>query len=184
MPTGCLSCYGKSVRCVFVLVAAFSLGIPMVARAESGESALSLTSSFASFTAMQSGEDRIGLGGLVALDYQRGIGDTFWLRGAVGGGAFAAEGKPGYAATAAIGITYAIDILRYVPYVGIGLGAVCVGGGALEPQVRPILELGIGLDVIESQNFSWGLDVRLSSFVKDITFFSIGPRVTWKWGYF
>jgi hypothetical protein len=75
-------------------------------------------------------------------------------------------------------------VLRYVPYVSVGGGAVLLGGGAVTTEARPFLELGVGLEVEESPSFSWGIDARLGSFATQATIFTIGPRVSWKWGYF
>src|SRR5262249_16808069 len=117
-------------------------------------------------------------------DYQRGIGDTFWLRAAVGGGGFVAEGQGAWAGTASVALVYAVDVLRYVPYISAGGGAILLGGGALERHARPFPQLALALQVEESPAFSWGIDARLGSFVTQATVFTIGPRVSFKWGYF
>jgi hypothetical protein len=159
---------------------------PGAAAAVEGESSLAVTGRFATLSAGASGQqgDVSGAGGGLGVDYQRGFGDTWWFRAAVGGNAFAVEGQGSYAALAVVGVTYAVDVIKYVPYIGVGGGAIVVGGGAVETVVEPYLELGVGLEVLQSTTFSWGIDARFSSFVGDATIFLIGPRVSWKWGYF
>ncbi len=180
-----VKCDRAPLRRVACLAAAL---VPAGAAAQEGMQGISLTPSFATFTVNQTvagrAIDRDGNGGALTLDYQHGIGDTFWLRASAGGGAFAAEGQAAYAGTASVALVYAVDVLRYVPYISAGGGALLVGGGALETQVRPVLELGAGLEVEESPSFSWGIDARLGSFATQSTIFTIGPRLSWKWGYF
>jgi hypothetical protein len=171
-----------------VRLLALLLLVPATALAADGESAISITPGFATFSVSQTvagrPRDRTGIGGALTVDYQHGFGDSFWVRAAVGGGAFAAEGSSAYAGTASLALVYAVDVLRYVPYISAGGGALAVGGGALETQIRPFLELGVGLEVEQSPGFAWGIDARLGSFASQSTEFTIGPRVSFKWGYF
>ena len=81
-------------------------------------------------------------------------------------------------------MTYALDVLRYVPFVSIGAGGAVIGGGGVDPGWRSFIELGVGLDVIESPTFSWGVAARFDSFASQVAYFAIGPRVSWRWGYF
>jgi len=164
------------------------LAAPLAASAGEGESSLSAIAGFASFTVNQTvsgrGLDRSGAGASLTVDFQHGIGDTFWVRASAGGGGFAAEGQAAWAGTGSVALVYAVDVLRYVPYISLGGGAVVLGGGALQSQARPFVELGVGLEVEQSPSFAWGLDARLGSFVTQATMFTIGPRVAFKWGYF
>lgn len=162
-----------------------ALLVPRAAAAVEGESALSVSVKFATLNVVREREaDVSAVGGALVVDYQRGIGDTFWLRGAAGGAVHDADGGAVYAGHATAGITYAVDVLKYVPYLGIGAGALVIGGGPLETGVRPYIELGAGVEVLESPTFSWGADARLSSFISGVTVFMVGPRVSWRWGYF
>jgi hypothetical protein len=169
------------------LVAAVVL-VPAVAAAADGEWSLSVTPGFATFTVNQTvaghGVDRTGTGAALTLDGQRAFGDTFALRAAVGGGGLSAAGRGAWAGTASVALVYVVDVLRYVPYVSVGGGLLAVGGGAIESDVRGVLELGVGIEVEESPSFAWGIDARLGSFVTTATVFTIGPRLAWKWGYF
>jgi hypothetical protein len=159
---------------------------PLPAAAVEGESAIGLTLRFATLSAgaADGDGDVSGVGGGLGVDYQRGFGDTWWFRAAVGGAAYSVEGSASYSAIGSLGVTYAVDVIKYVPYVGIAGGAVVVGGGEVDGRVEPYLELGVGIEVLQSTTFSWGLDVRFSSFVGDATVLLVGPRIAWKWGYF
>src|SRR5262249_14849796 len=137
---------------------------------------------FATFTVNQGGMDHTGTGAALAADYQHGVGDAFWLRGGVSGGAFAVDGRSAWAGTASVALVYVVDVLRYVPYISGGGGLLAVGSGGLDTVVRPYVELGVGLEVQQSTSFGWGIDARLGSFATQSTVFTIGPRVSWKWG--
>jgi hypothetical protein len=164
------------------------LVVPGVASAVEGEQALSLSARFASLTVTEvidrRNVDLSGAGGGLMLDYQRAISDTLWLRGAVAGTLHAIEGEASFAGHATVGFTYQVDVLKYVPYVSAGLGASVVGGGVLDLAVKPYLELGLGVDVIASTTFSWGVDARFASFLSSSALILIGPRISWRWGYF
>lgn len=156
--------------------------------AADGESALSVSADFASLIVDQGTttrpNEKSGVGGLVGVDYQRGFGDSFWLRAGLGGGALGVDGQAGYVAVGTVGLTYAVDILKYVPYVGIGAGGVLVGGGALSTHIDPVIDLAAGIEVQESPSFSFSVEGRLESLWAKTTLFIIGPRVSFKWGYF
>ena len=173
----------RALRRALLLAASL---VPATAAAVDGESSIGLTLRVATLDAGAAAAqgDVSGVGGGLGVDYQRGFGDTWWFRAAVGGMVYAVDGQASYGALASAGVTYAVDVIKYVPYIGIGGGALVVGGGAVDAAVEPYLELGIGLEVLQSTTFSWGIDARFSSFVGDATVFLVGPRVAWKWGYF
>jgi hypothetical protein len=158
------------------------------AHAADGESAISVSADFASLIVDQGTDirpnEKSGVGGLVGVDYQRGFGDSFWLRAGVGGGLVGVNGRAGYAMVGTVGLTYAVDILKYVPYVGVGVGGVLVGGGALSSQIDPVIDLAAGIEMQESPSLSFSLEGRLESLWSKTTLFIIGPRVSFKWGYF
>jgi hypothetical protein len=163
------------------------LAVPPAVAAE-GESVMSVTTSFASLIVDQGttarSDERDGQGVMVGVDFQRGFGDSFWLRFGAAGGALSVDGAASGAAVATVGLTYAVDILRYVPYVGIGAGGVVVGGGALETHFDPVLDLAVGIEVQSSRRFAYGIEARLESFAGQTTVFVVGPRIAFKWGYF
>jgi hypothetical protein len=159
-----------------------------VASAVEGEQALSLSARLASLTVTEvidrRNVDRSGLGGGLMLDYGRAVSDTIWLRAALAGTVHRIEGEATWAGHGSVGVVYAVDVLKYVPYVSAGVGASLIGGGVLDLQAKPYLELGLGIDIITSTTFSWGVDARFSSFLSAAAVIMVGPRVSWRWGYF
>jgi len=158
--------------------------LPALARATEGESALSFAPVFAVLNVTQHDRDAGGPGVGLVVDYQIGLSDSFAFRAAAGGSAHAVSGERAFAATGTAGITYAIDVFRYVPYVGAGLGVAVVGGGPVDRELKGYLELGVGVDVLQGRSWSWGIDARLSSFVSGLQVFTIGPKLSIRWGYF
>ena len=154
---------------------------PSLAAAVEGESTLSVAPVFSSLTIDEDGDDVSGVGGGLVMDYGRALSDTFWLRLAVGGAVHDGGLLNG---TATLGLTHTIDVLKYVPYVGLGIGVTVVGGDPIATKAKPYVELGVGLDVLQSPSWSWGLDARMSSFASGIVLLTIGPRLSWRWGYF
>jgi hypothetical protein len=122
-------------------------------------------------------------GGMLSVDYERGVTDALWFRATGGAGVFASDQGTIVAGTAIVGLTYAFDVLRYVPYANLGAGILWTEG-AVAREVRPVLELGFGLDVLTSRTASYGLVMRFQSFASQSAYFTIGPRITWRWGFF
>jgi hypothetical protein len=174
----------KDVRWPILLLAL----VPTAAAAAEGEWSLSVTPGFATFTVNQTvagqGIDRTGTGAALTIDLEHAFGDTFGVRAAVGGGGFSSTGSGAWAGTASLALVYVVDVLRYVPYLSLGGGVLAVGGGAIQTDLRPVVELGVGIEVEQSPSFAWGIDARLGSFATTATVFTIGPRLAWKWGYF
>jgi hypothetical protein len=152
------------------------------AAGDEGESALSVGLSFATFAI----PDHDGQCGALGLEYERGLSDAFWLRASAAGAVHHGGDVDGtsYAGQAAVGLTYVIDVLKYVPYLHAGLGAVALGGGALDGELHPVAEIGLGLDVLARRGLSYGAFARLGSFLEDSAFVTAGVRVTWRWGFF
>ncbi len=160
---------------------------PALASAAGGEKLLSFTPSFAMFTLSQgtdqAAENIDAVGGTLQLEYEHGVTDSLWIRGAIGGGAYGTGGL-GYSGSGVLGVTYAIDVLKYVPYINVGVGAIHLRGGSLDTDTKAFIELGIGLDILRSRSFSYGFVARFDSFASEIAFFTVGARATWRWGYF
>ncbi len=151
------------------------------AAADEGESALSVGLSFASFTI----PDHDGQGGALGIEYERGLSDAFWLRlSATGAVLDGGDDGTRYAGHAAVGLTYVVDVLKYVPYLHAGIGAVALGGGAVDGELHPVAEIGVGLDVLARRGLSYGAFARLGSFLDDSAFVTAGLRMTWRWGFF
>ena len=153
---------------------------PGPARADDGESALSVSLGYASFAIPEHEPP----GGAFGLEYERGLSDVFWLRAAAAGGVYGADGGPSYATQGSLGITYVVDVLKYVPYLHGGIGGVGIFGGELEREFHPVVELGAGLDILARRDLSWGPWLRLASFLDDSEFISGGVRLSWRWGFF
>ena len=160
---------------------------PPEAHAGEDDKALSADVAFAMFTA---GDHLRPLGGVLTLEYERGLSQSFSLRAAVGGGILYEDGTddlaPGlvWRGQAVAGLVYLVDILKYVPYATICLGVVTRGGDPIETDVYPVLEIGGGLDLLQSRTFSWGGFARMSSYLDDDAAFSLGARATWRWSLF
>lgn len=157
-------------------------------RADEGESAVSAGAYFSTFSL----PDHAPLGGALGVDYERGITEVMWLRASAAGGLYldspddTATRKAAYAAQGSLGISYALDVLRYVPFVTLGLGGSYFGGEGLGEDVGfyPMIQLGGGLNVLESPDFSWGVQATLETFVTRSALLMVGLRVSHRWGFF
>ena len=155
---------------------------PEGAEASEGENALSASLMYARF-ALAADEDVGDSGAALGIDYERGLTRALWLRGSGGFGVFP-EGDLTYSGHGTLGLTYALDVVRYVPYVNLGVGAVALGGGGVDTDVYPLVELGGGVDVLHSRSLSYGIQVRFESFIAETALFTAGARVTYRWGFF
>jgi hypothetical protein len=143
------------------------------------------------------------IGGSLAVSYERHVGTDFALRAELVGGLFyggadeqdgkdGKDGKDGQPAPsqtsnallADVGAALRFDVLKYVPYAFVGLGAVTTGGGPLDRGTDLVLVIGGGIDWLQSRARSYGLEARLASFGGDVTVVTVGVRGTARWGYF
>jgi hypothetical protein len=163
-------------------LAAFALvaSAPAAARAGDGESALGIAAAYGQVAI----PEHEPIGGALAIDYRRGISDALWLRGALVGAALRTGGETSYLGQASLGIGYALDVLRYVPYVDLGIGAAWLGGGALEAEVHPQLQIGVGLDVRVGREMSWGPFASMAGYLDEASAIAVGLRCAYRWGYF
>ncbi len=156
------------------------------ARAGDGESAASAGAGYATYGTPDARNQETltpTAGATLQATYERGFGDdASWrvqLAGAIyGGGGLAGTGL------ATVGLTYRLDVLRYVPYVALGVGVLVTGGGPFTTGVEPALELGGGVDVLRGRARSWGVAAAVTSFASDTTTLTVTVRSTWRWGYF
>jgi len=161
-----------------------------IAAAAEGEKALGLGVDFSTWNVVQDshpGTDHDSItaaGAALAGDYEYGWNDTLWLRASASAGFYSVPLGSAYSGGATVGITYALDVLRYVPLVHAGVGALVVGGDGVDVEVKPVVELGIGLAVLEGRTFSWGFVAHFEGAYSQAIFFTVGPRLTWRWGYF
>lgn len=169
------------------------LAAPPVAGAAEGERAFSLGVDYMTWTiplARKPGapadapDELTAHGGTLSVDFEYGWNDTLWLRASATGGVFASDPGTNWTGGGTVGLTYALDVLRWVPLIQAGVGVLVLGGDGVDVTAKPVVELGLGLAVLESRTFSWGLVARFDSFASQAVFLTIGPRITWRWGYF
>ena len=166
--------------CAAVLVVA-ALGARPAA-ADEGETALSVGLAFARFSIPEHDGD----GGALTIEYERGLSDAFWLRATSTGGVYRGGDQDGtsYTSNAVIGLTYVIDVLRYVPYLHAGVGAIALRGDSVDYELHPLAEIGIGLDILARRGLSYGFFGRAGTFLDESSFITVGLRLTWRWGFF
>jgi hypothetical protein len=162
-------------------LAVTALLAPKISWAGEGESVLSVSLGYAGYTLADQEETASGV--LLGLEYERGITDALWLRGQVGYGAYP-FGDFSHSVDASFGLTYALDVLKYVPYVKGGLGVLGVAGPAVQTSAYPLVEVGAGLDILRSRSFSYGLEARVEAFFDRTAFFTAGARLSYRWGFF
>ncbi|HUS66856.1 MAG TPA: hypothetical protein VMZ28_20100, partial [Kofleriaceae bacterium] len=112
---------------VLAVTAAGGVGVAPV-RADDGERALSISAGYSSFAIPEHEPP----GGALGVEYEHGIGDTMWFRAAAAGGVYGGDDGAAYAGIGSVGITYVVDVLKYLPYLHAGVGGVLLGGGVLE----------------------------------------------------
>jgi hypothetical protein len=164
--------------------------------AAEGERALSLGLGWATFSVPGESVNNMAppqispdIGGALSVTYEHSISSDFSLRAELAGGLFYGGGtdkqsKASYAGLGDAGAVFRFDVLKYVPYLFGGLGAVYTTGGPIEGGTDFVVAIGGGLDVLLSRDRSYGFEARLASFGGDTTVFTLGVRGTVRWGYF
>lgn len=184
---------------IAALIAALAAGAASVgpARAET-EQAVSVGLGWATFSALGEAMDRMEpptlaptIGGSLGVSYERFIGTDLGLRAEALGGLFYGgadekkmQGQAAGALLADAGATLRFDVLAYVPYAFVGIGALMASGGPLSRTTEPVLVAGGGLDWLQSRSRSYGLEARVASFGGDLTVVTVGLRGTVRWGFF
>lgn len=181
-----------------VAVASTLCGSAAPARAGEKEWILALQPGFA-FVKI---DDRIAWGGGGGIDASYGVTDNLAVRvtGAVTEHLLdpkrdpttmklTAPGGPVTAYHAGAGITYAVDILRLVPYFDVSVGLL----GLVQPTdkgPKPTfdfgVEIGLGVDYLINRRVAVGFVVRYHAYLTSITqipvYMYAGPRVAIHWG--
>lgn len=161
-------------------------GSSSVAWAGEGERAVSFGVGYATYATPSTEDDETLMptgGAALAATYERGFGeDVAWRADLVLGGYFGG-GTVG-AGLATVGLTYRVDVLKYVPYLEAGVGVLVRTGGPFETGAEPALRIGGGLDFLQSRARSYGIAVAMTSFASDTTTLAVSVRSTWRWGYF
>jgi hypothetical protein len=175
---------------VRTLLVSLLLGLlPLPALAAEGERSLSLGLDYNWWTVGQEQpgdepDELSGHGPQLAVDYHRAHEDTLWWRAsAVGGYYFVPDGKA-WGAGGTLGFTYAVDVLRYVPFFQLGVGGLYLSGDGVDAGFKTVVELGLGLEVIQSRSHSFTVVGKVDTFASTAVFLSLGARYSWRWGYF
>jgi hypothetical protein len=138
-------------------------------------------------------DERHPSGGGVGVDLAYGLTDWLWLRGTTFYTAQAAKkddsaGLPAGAISvggAFVGLRYALDVLRVVPFVDGGIGAFFAGGAGHKARVDFGVEIGLGFDYLYSRKVSFGLVVRYHAFLTNVqsipVYLYAGPRFALRW---
>jgi hypothetical protein len=175
------------MRALALVMAALAWGVPATSHAGGGESALSASVGWSTYVApseKQEGNLVPQLGGALAVEYERAVGEAFSVRAElVIGGYLDDLGNSGMIVGGLAGV-YRFDVLKYVPYAFAGAGGMVSGGGPLDTTLDPAAYLGAGLDILGSRAISWGLEFRLVTLVSDLTVVTVGLRGTTRWGFF
>ena len=160
------------------------------AAAAEGEKAFGVGVDFSTWNVTQeqhegTDNDSISAHGASAVaDFEYGWNDTFWLRASASGGFYSVPAGVAWSSSGTLGASYAFDLLHCVPFAELSAGALVVGGDGVDVEVKPILEGGIGMNILHSRTMSYGLVLRGGVLFSEGLFFMAGPRVTWRWGYF
>jgi len=169
---------------------------PAAARADGGESAVSASLGWATFSVpgkktgtMEPPAITPDIGGTISLVYERSLSTDFSLRGELAGAVFdggntSKQTEVSYAGLADAGAVFRFDVLKYVPYAFGGVGVLATSGGPIDQNPQLVLAIGGGLDVLVDRRHSWGIEGRLASFGGNVTLFTLGVRGTCRWGYF
>lgn len=167
-----------------------AVGLVLVASsawAGTGENALSLGGGYATYATPSDQDDEVRsptVGAAATATFERGVSDyAAWRVRAVGAVYTSAAGTAG-SGLVTLGLSYRVDVLKYVPYVAVGIGGLVRGGGPFSTGIEPALEIAGGIDWLRGRNRSLGIDLAMTGFASDTTTLAVTVRSTWRWGYF
>jgi len=144
------------------------------------------------------GKSTASIGGGGALHYAYGLSDQWNLTVEASSVVVAADQKQDSQSTprnrpatvdhGAVGIAYVIDILRWVPYVGVSGGVYRLAGGTLESSLfLPGVSLGAGLDYQLNRQWAVGVAGRQHFMVSKMdtypSYTTLLLRFEYMWGY-
>jgi hypothetical protein len=92
---------------------------------------------------------------------------------------------PAWMANADVGVGYVLDVLRWVPYVGLLVGGYGLAGGSMSgPKVLPGVEVALGLDYRFGRTLTAGVALR-QHLLSDTypSFTQAFGRVEYSWGW-
>jgi Outer membrane protein beta-barrel domain len=140
----------------------------------------------------------LDVGAGVGLHYTYGISDQFNLMVEAGGAIVAANQeqdtpetprtRPAGVDRAGVGVGYVIDVLQWVPYIGVLASGYRLSGGTLDGSLFiPGAELALGLDYQLSRQWAVGVAVRqhflLTKMSTYPTYTTGLLRIEYMWGY-
>lgn len=188
----------RSFSGTLALAAIFGVGVfaSSPARAIERQHHLGLGPELAILSINQKSTASVGGGG--AIHYAYGLTDQWNLTVEGRSAVVAADQKqdlpesprnrPASVDHGAVGISYVIDILRWVPYIGLQGGVYRLAGGTLpEPLFLPGLSVSAGLDYQISRSFAVGLGLRQHLMISKLetypSYTTVALRFEYMWGY-
>lgn len=176
-------------------LAAVALAWAPSARAVEGQHHLALAPELALLKVDDKSTFSVGAGG--ALQYTYGLTDAINLA-AEGGSAVVAldqqqdfpespRTRPATVDRLGVGAHYVIDILRWVPYVGVLATGYRLAGGTLEKSVFTFgPSLALGLDYQLNRHFTVGVEARQAFMLTKMstypTYTNVGLKIEYAWG--
>jgi hypothetical protein len=120
------------------------------------------------------------VGGGVGAHWKYGLSDEFdlmaegaWCLVALGDaerGAKTPGTRPAWVANADVGVDYVIDVLRWVPYIGVLAGGYALSGGTVDGvKMRPGAAIALGLDYRFGRSLAAGVAVREHFLFTDVS---------------
>lgn len=89
-----------------------------------------------------------------------GVGEAVVLRGALGYARLREHARRAHAGRVRLEGLYLIDVLRAVPFLGVGASLMMAKAPGGEAQLHPGAHLVVGLDYLWSRTLALGIDVR------------------------
>ncbi|MCL2451176.1 MAG: hypothetical protein FWD17_19700 [Polyangiaceae bacterium] len=134
-------------------------------------------------------------GASIAAHYTYGLTDEFdltaeasWSLVSFTGGSDPTHTRPDWLASADVGAAYVLDVIRWVPYVGVLVGATTLSGGPLgRSKVLPDAAIAIGLDYRIDRSWVVGVAGRQRMLFTDASTYPSYTQVlarfeyTWGW---
>lgn len=184
----------RSFAAALTTLAALACATTTSDRAEAAEGLKSFGVQ-AGFSGVSGSEGQFGgYGGAIAGTL--GLGDTFAL---IGNASFTsnqvtAVGGRSLVASQAIGLRYALDVIQFVPYVGVLAASYELSGGGLaSTQFKVGAQIALGVDYLASRKWLVGLELRTHALPNDIVSSPSNPtpfyvttfvKVEYVWGWF
>jgi hypothetical protein len=134
-------------------------------------------------------------GGGVAADIAYGLTDSFALHATAALSIHSLASQPkakppvvgGTLAAVAglVGLRYAFDVLKTVPYADVGIGVLTTQGPASASQVDLTYEAALGFDRLLNRTWAWGAKIAYHGYVRDYSklpvYLYVGPTVSARW---